>query len=55
MDAGTAYLTVGHMTKVIQKCVCFAKISRSAIQPFEAAELADFYVTISFNSIIILL
>ena len=31
MDAGTAQPTVGCMTKVVQKCVCFAKISRLAI------------------------
>ena len=55
MDVGTAQLTVGCMTKVVQKCVCFAKINRSAIQLFEAAKMADFYVTINFISIIILL
>ena len=31
MDAGTAQLTVSHMIKVVQKCVCFMKISRSAV------------------------
>ena len=32
MDAGTAQPTVGHVIKVVQKCVFFMKISRSSIQ-----------------------
>ena len=56
MGAGTAWqLTVGWLPKVIQKCVSFVKISRSAIRLFEGSQLADFYVTVNFICIIVLL
>ena len=31
INAGTAQQTIGYMIKVIPKCVCFTKLSRSAV------------------------
>ena len=55
MDAGTAQPTVSLTIKVIRKCVYFMKLNRSAVQLFKAANLADFYVTINFILVIVLL